>query len=453
MPEPDTLWQTRFGLDTIGSGNIPRYDTYSWTMSGTPYTSNSWLWNVILGCLYNIGGIGAILCLTFVLIFAVMSLITFLLKKNNVSWPMIFVGIAIFGIFSNMWLSARPQLIDYLAVLCILLIAKSFDFKTTKNLVTGTLLFFLTITLWQNFHLSAPLGVIVIFFVALDNLLMNSESTLRRPRTLISPVLKAGSVSIVTALGCLLTPFGFDGVTKGLDTSGASVGVITEWMTPISVFTDIGWYSVVSIVIGVLAAFQMWRTKRPAYFALLVLLVVLTSQQNRWSPFLAILSLVSFLQLVTNFAHHSIISKLRPYLYTASVATTVIFLGVGSLALVPHDALDGTKTGYTVASHLPDGCKLFNSELTGGAIILLRPDIKVASDGRNDLYGREKYIYYTTLGSNGSTEALTWLEQQQVTCVVTNPIRNLDTALENSSQWRMDYEDSDGFKVFVKEKS
>lgn len=453
IPEPDTLWQTRFGIDTIASGNISHYDTYSWTMNGAPYTSNSWLWNVTLGILYNIGGIGTIVFLTFVLIFAAMALMVVLFRKCNVPWSMVFVGIAIFGLFSNVWLSARPQLVDYLSVLCILLIPKIVDLQKVRGLATGTSLFFLIILFWQNFHLSAPLGVVIIFFVVLDDLIRKTESRFWHPSNLITPVFKAGLVTIIAAAGCFLTPFGLNGVVKGLDTSGASVRLISEWMSPISVFTDIGWYSIVSIILGALALFQTWKTKRPAYFLLLALLVALTSQQNRWSPFLAIIALVPFLQFVAVFSSDHVVSKLRPYFYATGSAVTIIFLAVGSLALVPHDVLSGTKTGYTLASRIPTGCKLFNADVTGGAIMLLRPDIKVSTDGRNDLYGREKFIHYASLGSNGPDEALNWLEQEQVTCVVTSPGRNLDKVLESSSKWKATYRDDDGFMLFVKNKS
>lgn len=448
----DTLWQIRSGTDVLDSGKISYYDSYSWTMAGSKYISNSWLWNVTIGFLYRIDGIEAIVVLGFTLVLTIVVLLALLIRKNNLAWSSTFVGIALFGLFSNTWLTARPQLIDYLSIVLILLISKMLDFKKSKGLIIGSTLLFAIVVCWQNFHLSAPLGVVIIFFVVLDNLLTDSQSKIRNPKTLIMPIFKAGLVTLVVALGCFLTPYGLEGVTKGLDTSGASVGVIIEWMTPVSVLTDIGWYSVVSIILGTLALVQTWKTKKLAYFMLLVLMIALTSQQNRWSPFLALIALVPFLQFLATFVWRSLVVKLRPYLYAASAATAFIFLGLGSFALMPHDVLAGTKTGYTVAAHLPDGCKLFNVDETGGPIILFRPDIKVSADGRNDLYGRDKFIYYTTLGSAGSEEALTWLDQQQVTCAVTSPIRSLDRVLTNSSQWRMTYEDPDGFKVFVKEK-
>lgn len=449
----DTLWQIRFGIDMLDSGEISYYDDYSWTMPGAQYISNSWLWNVTVGLLYKINGIEAIVALGFALVSVIITLLALLLRKNGLPWSSTFIGIALFGLFSNIWLTERPQLIDYLSILLILLISKQLDFKIPKNLVIGSALLFSIIVFWQNFHLSAPLGVVIIFFVVLDNLLTNSESRVRNPKTLIMPIFKSGLVTVVVALGCFLTPYGLDGVTKGLNTSGASVGIITEWMTPISAFVEAGWCSVVSLLIGSFALFHTWKTKKPAYFMLLVLMLVLTSQQNRWSPFLAIIAMVPFLQFLATFAWHSAVLKLRPYLYAVSAATVFIFLGLGSFALIPHDVLAGTKTGYTVASHLPAGCKLFNADETGGPIMLLRPDIKVSADGRNDLYGREKFIYYATLGANDPEEALTWLDQQQVTCVVTSPYRTLGRTLLNSSQWRMTYEDPDGFRVFVKEKS
>jgi hypothetical protein len=37
---------------------------------------------------------------------------------------------------------------------------------------------------------------------------------------------------------------------------------------------------------------------------------------------------------------------------------------------------------------IPHRCNLLNDYELGGAVILLRPDVKVSLDGRNDMYGR-----------------------------------------------------------------
>ena len=39
------------------------------------------------------------------------------------------------------------------------------------------------------------------------------------------------------------------------------------------------------------------------------------------------------------------------------------------------------------AAALPGGCRLLNEYNDGGYLILVRPDVPVSQDGRNDLYG------------------------------------------------------------------
>jgi hypothetical protein len=40
-----------------------------------------------------------------------------------------------------------------------------------------------------------------------------------------------------------------------------------------------------------------------------------------------------------------------------------------------------------LVDRLPAGCRLLNDRAVGGLVLLRRPDIAVAADGRNDLYG------------------------------------------------------------------
>jgi hypothetical protein len=42
-----------------------------------------------------------------------------------------------------------------------------------------------------------------------------------------------------------------------------------------------------------------------------------------------------------------------------------------------------------VVHAIPSGCRLFNSYLVGGYVLLVRPDVPVSLDSRNDLYGAQ----------------------------------------------------------------
>ena len=125
--------------------------------------------------------------------------------------------------------------------------------------------------------------------------------------------------------------------------------------------------------------------------------------------------------------------------------------GVGALAVravtgLPHVG----ATIYPIAAvrALPSGCRLFNSYLLGGIVILERPGVPVSIDSRNDLYGRravraEQRILTSRSGGPGV------LRRLSVTCVLIPAATGLAGQLRLSPAWRQVTRDPAG-TVFVR---
>ena len=56
LSDSDTYWQITVGQWILDHGAMPRVDIYSYTRAGQPWTSSSWLAQVLYAVSYNLAG-------------------------------------------------------------------------------------------------------------------------------------------------------------------------------------------------------------------------------------------------------------------------------------------------------------------------------------------------------------------------------------------------------------
>jgi hypothetical protein len=62
VTDPDLWGHIRFGLDMLGRGAIPRFDTYSYTTHGKPWINHEWAAEAIFAVLFHsLGGAGIVM--------------------------------------------------------------------------------------------------------------------------------------------------------------------------------------------------------------------------------------------------------------------------------------------------------------------------------------------------------------------------------------------------------
>ncbi len=62
--DPGTFWHTAIGLQILDSGQVPRVDTFTYTVRGQPWVSQDWLCQIGMGLLYRLGGWDCLLVVT-----------------------------------------------------------------------------------------------------------------------------------------------------------------------------------------------------------------------------------------------------------------------------------------------------------------------------------------------------------------------------------------------------
>ena len=379
LSESDTFWQIRVGLVTIGHRAIPAVDTFSWTMRGHPWTLNSWGFDVAAAVAYRIAGLPGAAWLCAALTMALAALVLLLARQLGAAPAVAAVALLVASPFLIGWLTARPQLIDYIALPVLVMLARKFAdgsarFRTVLSV--GALS-----VLWVNLHAGALLAVPVTGACA--------GLLLLRPATRARGWMCLAAAGAALA-GCFVNPYGVGIIGQAEQVRSASAGLIVEWqhLNPASPLQDL------SLAIGLLGLVIAVRRRDPAVIATLAVTATGAILAIRFLPFVVLIAL----PVIAAWASHP-----GPALARYARSRRVMFrrtgvAGFAALALVTAPSLthigqpDLARYPVSIAADIPSGCHLFNTDLIGGYIILVRPDVPVSLDTRNTLYGRRRLL-------------------------------------------------------------
>lgn len=424
LAESDTFWAVRTGLVTLSTGEIPPTDPFSWTAAGDPWTLNSWGFNVLLALAYRVAGLAGVALLG-ASICAVVGWLVLLLARRLGASP-VAAGSALLVAWAPLavYLSARPQVVDYAATLALVLLL--------RDLLTGRLAGPWAVAavgvlsvVWVNLHAAVLLGVAV-----------TGGATLLaavRPETR-AKVGWSGAALAVAVAGSLLNPYGVGVLTQGSQVAAASAGIITEWR-PIDPTSPLQ----VSLFVPGLVALVLAARRRDV--VLVAALAVASAMSVAAMRFLPVLLLVALPVLaaaldapaVRRYARSRRTMLTRGAVFGLSVLTVLAAQSATHLGR-PDPALYPSRVHEAV----PAGCRLFNGYLLGGFLILERPDVPVSLDSRNDLYGtRHVAAASRTLEGRGDVQAAL----AGVDCVLVPASSGLADRLRSDRGWVVEAEE------------
>lgn len=443
IAEPDSFWQIRSGQDFLDDPQFLTPDTYSWSAFGKEYLSNSWLWNVLIGGVYSIASFSGVAILVGLYVGLLLTLTSGYLRSRNIDWKYIFVGIAIVSVLLGKWFTSRPQINDYVLLVLGMLVIQKLSKKPPVYLfmVLGTI-----ILLWNNLHLTGPVGALCfggMYFVSQ----YRKTSPLFGKETICVMLRSVFLIIFLLAL-CLLTPYGVSGITKPFETASSSTGLISEWISPWDMSENSNLLSAVALLAIVFPAVWAVKEKKWVELTYLLGLFAVGSYQVRWVPFVILMALPYICESMKKIPL-SRVDRFTPFIKVAALAIILATLATGATTFFTDDKVSRGNYGYALLNQVPSDCKLYNDVSFGGPMILMRPEVKVSIDGRNDLYGREEYLTqaYLTYAIEGTD---TWLEQNGITCVLINDYQGLDAYLNHQVNWELKAEDSHGARLWVK---
>lgn len=418
ISEPDVLWQTKLGEGILNGGAIVASDTFSWTSQGSEYLSNSWLWNVLLALSYRTFGDIGIALVAFVGVLLINILFSLTLRKQSYSWRTVSIIILTNSILIYPWLTQRPQLFDYIAVMVFIMMLSYV--KNTWILILSTMPI---VIVWNNMHLTGLVGVA----------LFSGLIFIKTRKIVYSLTMIIGGI-----FACTVTPYGIDGLLKPLTTSKTSMGIISEWQSPWLFDSGyVSYFNVVAILLLVFIGFLLYKDKQYLSGIFVTGLILIGSYQNRWVPFAVLVGIFFIAPYLENFKHAKIVNF-----------SVMMFL-IPLVMIAPLEALSPNKTfsptiGGEISLSLPENCKLLNSSALGGTVIFHRPDIKVSSDGRNDFYNSiEDMGQYKVLHSENEQWVNQWLDNNDITCILSDETRNIQNVLDMDKWKLLDLQEQD----------
>ncbi|MDH2444382.1 hypothetical protein QDR37_10550 [Amnibacterium sp. CER49] len=378
LTESDTFWQIRAGLEILRQGRIPTVDTFSWTAYGSPWTLNSWGFDLALGLIHRIGGLPAVALAGAALVLLVLGLALGLARSlGAAAGP---AGAVLWGaaVLLVGWFSIRPQLVDYAATLALVLLLRALLAARRPSLVLVGIAA-LTVV-WVNAHAAALFEVGVLG--AASALAALAPSARRRSRRLL---LALG----VGAVACLLNPYGAGVFTQTATVRSASSGLIAEWqhVDP----ANAG--QLLLLALGAAALLLALRRSEPVLAAALLVAGAGGVTAIRLLPVLALLAAPMIAAACSTASALGYLRSRRRLVTAAAAAASLAMLLLAAPALThlghPEPSL---YPGRAVTSAIPSGCRLFNGYEQGGYLVLERPDVRVSVDSRNDLYGADAVL-------------------------------------------------------------
>lgn len=378
LSEGDTFWQIRIGQQILAHHVIPATDTFSWTAHGKPYFQNSWGFDVLLAAASRLGGLPGVAVLCALITLAIVALALALARALGASPAASAIAFFLALPLLTGWLSARPQLVDYAAVLGLALLLRRIEQGQSR--FGAVALAGLLAVAWINLHAAAVLAVAMAGASTVLFVLTRKGTCWRY----------AAAATMAAAVGCLVNPYGVGVVHQAGQVQADSSGVITEW-APVNLANPM---QDLTLAAGIAAAVVAWRRREATLTAALAVCLAGSAEAVRFLPFVVLLAMTVLAAYASDPA-----DAIRRYLASRRVmfqrCGALGFVGLVALA-VPSLTHIGRPEPATypvrLVADVPHGCRLVTTDLIGSYVILARPDVPVSLDTRNNLYGPAQLI-------------------------------------------------------------
>ncbi|MGO8746500.1 MAG: hypothetical protein ACLQNE_10970 [Thermoguttaceae bacterium] len=205
--DPGTFWHVRLGQQTLETGQLPRADTFSFTMRGKPWVSQYWLCDIGMAGLYNWGGWDALLLATTAILATVYAWIGGRLHRAGLaSICSILVAVWAFAA-SSRGFHARPVVLTlaFLGATFALLVDVESGRRPLRALWRLVPLF----VLWTNLH-GGVLGGLCTTFLATAG--WAAQGLVRRggPVRSFRSAMELAAILLACGLAILVNPYGWE---------------------------------------------------------------------------------------------------------------------------------------------------------------------------------------------------------------------------------------------------
>lgn len=432
LNDSDTYWQISVGQWIIDHASLPRTDIYSFTKAGEPWTSSSWLSQVLLAGSYDLAGWTGPVVLASVSIAVTFALLAFILGRRIPAPYAIVVTLAAL-VLSTPHFLARPHVL----VLPVML-AWAYGLMSASERGQAPSFWLLPlIALWANLHGGFIFGLVLAGAFAIDAL-WNAEVTRQKPLALRWAVFGIAAVA-----ACCATPYGWGSILaarKILDL-GELLHLIYEWMP--ADFTTLGAFEMSILAMIAAALYTGVKLSPPRIALVLGLLHMALSHVRNLELFALLLPLVVLSPVAAQFAlQPARLSRITAPL--ASAAVLAVLLGASTWALAAKSAFSPPEVQSPAAAiealQARHPKRVLNDLPFGGYMIWQKMPVYI--DGRAELYGEAfEMAYYRALQLKDVNQFLDILKTWDIDAVLLTPATPAVGLLDNIPGWQRVYSD------------
>lgn len=438
----DLAYHIRAGEDVL-HGNIPRVDTYTFTVPGTPWLDQQWLAQGVFAAIYRLGGWPLLAAAQAFLVGGTFSLV-YLGARATGARPRTSALLVLAGfLVASPGLGMRPQLLA-LPLFATLVWITAGRHEHPGRLWAAPVL----AALCANLHGSFALFPLVVGLAWLEDRRRKDE---RARRTL--------AIAAVTALATLANPFGPRVWVYAYDLSTNPVirETISEW-APLTLATVPGWFVIIS-ALAVVA--YLVRRKQPAPWTALATLAVffllaLSAQRAIvWWGMIAPVVIAGLVASGTQRAAQPPEGARAPrtpaYVIIGTLLAAIVVLAPWWRGTSYENFLVAAPPGLTEAAsaNLSPGTRTLVHQPWGSWFEFALPDVPVFVDSRIEIIPATVWHDYGQVGFAGA-EWKDVLDRWDVQAIVASSDWDLLPELEApDSGWRLIYQDEDG-ALFVR---
>lgn len=403
--EGDIFWSARAGMESWAGAPYVRPDTWSWAPLGQ-WTQNSYGWNLVLGAVWQGGHFWGLFALGVLVASAILGGLAWLAYRGGASILVAGYAVVVAAVLATPVLTIRAVSADALALMVALALTPAVARRAARGVggaAVAVAAAFGFSAVGVNLHLGWPIVVVPVvacFAVALWLLPCRGWGWAAR----------VGAVGASAGAGVLCSPLGVGLLAHSAHTAQVSRPLISEWQP--------GLLSPMWAPLCLAGFVLAWWARRHRDLLPLVPPLLILCAAGLYAQRFALLAglLVVIVAAVwATRAPRTGFWDARGRTYRGAL---LVLLATCAIVAAPVLAHPGVPPQAEAVAALPRGCRLFSHPNHGGAVVLLRPDVHVFVDGRNDYWGLERYLRTLQVLAGYRSSPADQLQELGATCVL-----------------------------------
>ncbi|MDR3639123.1 MAG: hypothetical protein P4L84_35285 [Isosphaeraceae bacterium] len=435
LNDPGTFWHLRLGREILRTGDVPRFDTLTYTRELQPWVDQSWLFDVSLASLVDHFGWSAAVAATALLLATLYGALARGLVRDGTS-PFIALVVAVVAVgIASVHFLVRPHLFTFMMVLWFLDACRRQHEEGGWHIAVLPPL----MVLWANLHGGFLAGPIIVATALLGHVVSGPWDSGRRKN-----VTRFGAVLVLCVLAPLVNPYGvglYQHVGKLLISSGVTELIDEYQPMPFGQAKA----RVFEWVVLALIALPTLGSRRLSRYDLAHSLVWLHFALGsiRHAPLFALAMAPGLAHLLDGLPL-SLCSERgggRWSLWPAVVGVALVVFSVSGAPLGGFSPTHWPLKAVPALNARPADARLFHEQDWGGLIEAeTTPPRRAFVDDRFELFGKAAILEYVEALQGGPRwDALR--DRERFDLVWVRPERGLARRLESDVNWRVAYRD------------